>query len=106
MRIHKLIAPSTVNGPGKRAVVWLQGCDLGCLGCWNPKSHPREAGTEMELYQVTRWINEQLETENVTGVTFPAENPASRSRSCKRWSLRCVARLATSSRLACSRATR
>ena len=75
MRIHKLIAPSTVNGPGKRAVVWLQGCDLGCAGCWNPKSHSREAGTEMELYQVTRWINEQVETEKITGVTFSGGEP-------------------------------
>jgi len=75
MRIHKLIASSTVNGPGKRAVVWLQGCDLGCLGCWNPKSHSREAGTAMELYEVTRWINEQVETEKITGVTFSGGEP-------------------------------
>jgi anaerobic ribonucleoside-triphosphate reductase activating protein len=75
MRIHKLLAPSEVNGPGRRAVVWLQGCDLGCPGCWNPKSHSREAGTEMALYEVSRWVFEQHEREAITGVTFSGGEP-------------------------------
>ena len=26
---------STIYGPGKRTVIWFQGCTLGCKGCWN-----------------------------------------------------------------------
>ena len=29
------LARSTVNGPGIRAVVWVQGCPLRCAGCFN-----------------------------------------------------------------------
>jgi anaerobic ribonucleoside-triphosphate reductase activating protein len=39
MLIHGLIAHSSVNGPGMRAVVYVQGCNLGCVGCWNPTTH-------------------------------------------------------------------
>ena len=24
-----------IYGPGKRTVIWFQGCTLGCKGCWN-----------------------------------------------------------------------
>jgi anaerobic ribonucleoside-triphosphate reductase activating protein len=30
---------SRANGPGTRAVIWTQGCDLGCPGCYNPETH-------------------------------------------------------------------
>lgn len=28
---------SEVNGPGRRAVLWVQGCPKRCKGCWNPE---------------------------------------------------------------------
>lgn len=30
---------SRVNGPGRRAVLWVQGCSLNCPGCFNPGTH-------------------------------------------------------------------
>ena len=39
MLIHGFVAHSRVNGPGMRAVVYFQGCNLGCAGCWNPATH-------------------------------------------------------------------
>ena len=38
MLVHSTLPRSTVNGPGERAVVWFQGCDLRCPGCWNPST--------------------------------------------------------------------
>jgi anaerobic ribonucleoside-triphosphate reductase activating protein len=46
LRLHAFEPCSAVNGPGIRAVVWVQGCTLGCPGCFNPSTHPRP-GTEV-----------------------------------------------------------
>lgn len=43
-----LATGSRVNGPGRRIVVWVQGCDLACPGCFNPGTHdPRAADTDI-----------------------------------------------------------
>lgn len=39
--VHEISRHSVVNGPGRRAVVWVQGCTLGCPGCFNPETHTR-----------------------------------------------------------------
>jgi anaerobic ribonucleoside-triphosphate reductase activating protein len=39
LNIHSFLAHSTENGPGNRAVVWVQGCTLHCPGCFNPETH-------------------------------------------------------------------
>ncbi len=44
LRIHQFIPSSRTNGPGERAVLWVQGCSLGCPGCFNPLTHTRNAG--------------------------------------------------------------
>jgi len=44
LRIHEFLPYSRVNGPGVRAVLWLQGCSLGCPECFNPQTHPFEQG--------------------------------------------------------------
>ena len=35
MQVHAVMECSLVNGPGRRTVVWFQGCKLSCPGCWN-----------------------------------------------------------------------
>lgn len=39
LRVHAVEARSRANGPGSRFVVWVQGCTLGCPGCFNPGTH-------------------------------------------------------------------
>lgn len=36
LNVARWLPRSAVNGPGDRFVLWLQGCGLGCPGCWNP----------------------------------------------------------------------
>lgn len=36
--INKILHSSAVDGPGNRAVVFLQGCDFDCLYCHNPET--------------------------------------------------------------------
>jgi anaerobic ribonucleoside-triphosphate reductase activating protein len=49
LRLHAFLARSRANGPGWRSVVWVQGCSLGCPGCFNPQTHDREAGEAAEV---------------------------------------------------------
>ena len=39
LRVHAIERGSRANGPGARFVVWVQGCTLGCAGCFNPATH-------------------------------------------------------------------
>lgn len=34
------IKESVANGPGKRYVIWVQGCPFNCSGCFNPDFQP------------------------------------------------------------------
>lgn len=74
MRIHAFMPCSTVNGPGNRAVVWLQGCILKCLGCWNPETHAygSAAATDMTPFELAKKIADIPEIE---GVTFSGGEP-------------------------------
>ena len=72
MVIHGLIERSTVNGPGVRAVVFLQGCSLACVGCQNPETHRPNRGELMPSAKLADWI---LSREGITGVTFSGGEP-------------------------------
>jgi anaerobic ribonucleoside-triphosphate reductase activating protein len=48
-RVHATEARSRANGPGTRFVVWLQGCSLGCPGCFNPSTHDAAGGEPIEV---------------------------------------------------------
>jgi anaerobic ribonucleoside-triphosphate reductase activating protein len=41
LRVHAWVPHSRANGPGVRAVLWVQGCTLACAGCFNPATHAR-----------------------------------------------------------------
>ena len=72
MRVHAKIERSTVNGPGARAVVFLQGCSLACPGCQNPETHHPNRGEFMTSVELAHWI---LSREGITGVTFSGGEP-------------------------------
>jgi anaerobic ribonucleoside-triphosphate reductase activating protein len=49
LKIHQLLNASRTNGPGLRAVVWTQGCSLGCPGCFNPETHDFKPGERVSI---------------------------------------------------------
>lgn len=44
LRVHEFQPQSNANGPGLRAVLWVQGCNLACVGCFNPETHSFQGG--------------------------------------------------------------
>ncbi len=72
MLIHAIITHSRVNGPGVRSVVYFQGCDLGCAGCWNPGTHAFVGGTRSGAEDVAAQI---LGVAGIDGVTFSGGEP-------------------------------
>lgn len=69
LRLHGFEPCSAANGPGLRAVVWVQGCTLACPGCFTPRSHGRdgdEVGVDA-LFERISALGDRIEGVTVTG---------------------------------------
>jgi organic radical activating enzyme len=74
MLIHGFISRSRVNGPGLRAVVYFQGCSLGCPNCWNLESHAF-MGEEWSIPDVMALVVSAHHECPLNGVTFSGGEP-------------------------------
>jgi anaerobic ribonucleoside-triphosphate reductase activating protein len=77
--IHGFVAHSRVNGPGVRAVVYFQGCNLGCENCWNPATHAF-TGLSRCTEDVAEEIADAHRTHSIEGVTFSGGEPMQQAR--------------------------
>jgi anaerobic ribonucleoside-triphosphate reductase activating protein len=59
-------------GPGKRAVIWVQGCALRCPGCVSPTYQPFEPVSLIEVEELTARI---LQTPDLSGITISGGEP-------------------------------
>lgn len=74
-RIHSFESFGTVDGPGIRFVVFLQGCPLRCLYCHNPDTWP-SGGTEYSVEEVAaRVLRYKNYFSNGGGVTVSGGEP-------------------------------
>ena len=55
-RIHSFQSLGTVDGPGVRCVVFLQGCPLRCICCHNPDTWDFSGGTETDTEDLLKKI--------------------------------------------------
>lgn len=70
LRLHKFLPASYANGPGRRAVIWVQGCSLGCPGCSNPETHSPLDGELVrldDLYARILALEETIEGVSISG---------------------------------------
>ncbi|MCA9539277.1 MAG: 4Fe-4S cluster-binding domain-containing protein [Myxococcales bacterium] len=73
LRLAGLAPSSRVNGPGLRVVVWVQGCDLACPGCFNPGTHGADGPAESIESVAARVL--AARTAAHRGVTFSGGEP-------------------------------
>jgi anaerobic ribonucleoside-triphosphate reductase activating protein len=52
LRLHYFLPFSRSNGPGSRAVIWVQGCSFDCPGCFNPETHSFRKGKPISTDQL------------------------------------------------------
>lgn len=77
VKIARFSTNCTVLGPGRRGVVWFQGCDRKCPGCTAPETWSREGGTEIEIEPLVRVFTSRPELE---GLTLSGGEPFLQSR--------------------------
>ena len=75
LRIHEIIPVSRANGPGNRMVVWVQGCTLGCPGCFNPDTHDPAAGKEVRVSVLLDLLARLAITGKIDGLSVSGGEP-------------------------------
>ncbi len=77
--IHSRESAGTLDGPGVRRVLFLQGCPLNCLYCHNPDSRPFRCGYKTDAYtelrEITKYKDYLIKTGG--GVTLSGGEPLS-----------------------------
>jgi len=74
-RIHSLESFGTVDGPGVRFVVFVQGCPMRCAYCHNPDTWEMNAGTEMEPAYIIEQYERNISFYKGGGITVTGGEP-------------------------------
>lgn len=72
LRIHALLPHSYVNGPGRRTVIWVQGCHTRCPGCANPSTWDVNGGQPATVEELEQYI---IEAGTIEGITLTGGEP-------------------------------
>lgn len=63
------------EGPGRRAALWLQGCNKRCRGCCNPSYLPIVERELVSACSVLEWLESTHHEYDLEGVTFLGGEP-------------------------------
>ena len=72
IRIGHRLDRSEIYGPGIRSVIWVQGCNLACKGCWNTQFWNT---TDGELILVSDLLDEIGQIDGISGITILGGEP-------------------------------
>lgn len=72
LNVAATMSYSRSNGPGLRAVIWVQGCTIGCPGCYNSFTHLHEQRTLATPETIAEWVST---LEGIEGVSFSGGEP-------------------------------
>lgn len=74
-RVHSIESFGTVDGPGVRLVVFLQGCPMRCQYCHNPDTWKIGGGTEMTVDQIMMQYEKNRSFYSRGGITCTGGDP-------------------------------
>lgn len=74
-RIHSLESFGTVDGPGVRFVVFVQGCPMRCAYCHNPDTWPMTGGKIMEVSEIIEDYERNASFYKDGGITVTGGEP-------------------------------
>ena len=74
-QVHSIQSLGTVDGPGLRFVVFLQGCNLRCKCCHNPDTWDLSAGREITVSEILNEYNKNRDFYAKGGITVTGGEP-------------------------------
>lgn len=74
-RVHSIESFGTVDGPGVRLVVFLQGCPMRCLYCHNPDTWNAAGGTETTVDEILQQYEKNRAFYSKGGITVTGGEP-------------------------------
>lgn len=72
LNIAEIVEESHILGPGKRFVIWVQGCKIRCKGCWNQEMWSMEPNKIITINDLT---NKILSVKGIEGITILGGEP-------------------------------
>lgn len=63
------------NGPGRRLVLWLQGCTLACKGCFNKHLWPHHPNKLLETKDLSDFLLAKIKEYDCEGLTLSGGEP-------------------------------
>ncbi len=75
LNVAKRIPCTSVEGPGLRYALWVQGCDIDCPGCCNQELLPFVRRKVMSSSEIIAEIEQARELHAIEGVTFLGGEP-------------------------------
>lgn len=74
-RIHSFETFGTVDGPGTRFVVFVQGCPMRCLYCHNPDTWRTDGGKLVSVEEIMHEFDKKKEFYRKGGITVTGGEP-------------------------------
>ncbi len=77
IRLAKILPRSSIYGPGRRMVIWVQGCSLACEGCWNEDLWPFQGGESVSIDSII----DSIDLGEIEGITLLGGEPLQQPKS-------------------------
>ncbi len=52
LRVYRIYHHSVVEGPGRRSVLQMAGCERRCAGCYVPETHDLNGGVQLSILEI------------------------------------------------------